>query len=332
MAKPVFITGATGLIGSALAMKLANSGEIVHALIRSPERAIGIRHKNIRFFEGELTDVGSVERAMQGCNRVFHLAAYARVWSPDSTIFDRVNYKAVVDLLRVAEKHGVEKVVVTSTAGVLGHSKKNQAADETAFGHPDYMTQYERSKARLEDYIRDRAEAGFPVVIVNPTRVYGPGVLSDSNGEVIVMQRYLKGQFRFLPGDGSSSGSYAFLDDVVDGHLLAMEKGRVGHRYILGGDNVSFTTFFETLARVSGKRYRMFPAPVPLLLGFARLQLFMAEKWGRYPLITPELVRKYTRNWDFSSEKAKQELGYRFISLEAGMERTLAWLKQEKHI
>ncbi len=330
MAKPIFITGATGMIGGRLAQVLAAQGETVHALVRDSNRARAIMHPNIRLFKGELTDIDSIQTAIKGCDRVYHLAAYAKAWARDATIFDRINYEAVLDLMDIAERNGVEKVVLTSTAGVLGHRKGLHPVNEEANGQMHLMTRYEQSKAKLEKAVQEKAAAGYPVVIVNPTRVYGTESLNDSNGLVVIMDSYLKGKFRFLPGDGSSMGSYAFLDDVVNGHIAAMEKGRTGHRYILGGENASFSSFFETWARVAGKKYKMFPTPVSLLMAFAHVQQFAADHFGRYPLITPELVRKYTLHWDFSSEKAKNELGYTFRPLAEGMERILSWLTKAR--
>jgi nucleoside-diphosphate-sugar epimerase len=244
-------------------------------------------------------------------------------------IFDKINYHAALDLLSIAEQNQIEKIVITSTGGVLGHSEQGKLVDEASRAKPETMTQYERSKAKLEKAVEQKVKEGMPAILVNPARVFGPGPLIDSNGEVVVMHRYLQGGLRFLPGDGSSTGSYVFLDDVVNGHILAMDKGRPGERYILGGENASFREFFDTIAKVAGKKYRMYPVPVPFLMGFARLQLFLAENFGRYPLITPELVRKYTKRWDFSSKKAQEELGYSFISMEEGVSRTLDWLKKE---
>lgn len=326
---PVFITGATGFIGEKLAVELAGRGEKVRALIRNRIKAKGLTHPNIELIEGNLDDPDTLKKGVEGCDRVFHLAAYAKAWSKDATMFERVNFHGSIRLLEVAKEQGVKKIVVTSTAGVLGHSKNGESIAEHHRGEHRLMTNYERSKAKLEQSIEQLVKGGFPVVTVNPARVYGPGPFSDSNGEVMVMQRYIKGRFRFLPGDGSSSGSYGYIDDVVEGHILAMEKGRIGERYILGGDNASFREFFNHIAIASNKKYKMYGVPLPLLMGFARLQLFMANNFGTRPIITPELVRKFSKQWNFSSEKAKRELGYSPRSLEDGIKDTLEWMKKD---
>ena len=326
---PTFLTGATGFIGSRLAETLLEQGEQVHALVRSPKKAQKLEAKGVRLFVGDLEDEQQMARAMEGCRRAYHLAAYAQAWAPDELKFDRINYEGGLRVMEKALQAGIEKLVLTSTGGVIGASQ-GRPADESQSGHPRHMTAYERSKAKLEKAVPEFLERGLPVVIVNPARVFGPGALGDSNGEVRVMQAYLKGSFRFLPGDGRSKGSYCFVEDVVQGHLGAMQHGRPGERYILGGDNASYREFFDTIGELAGKKRRMFPMPIPLIMLFARLQIWMANNFGRYPLITPELVRKYAQDWSFSSEKAKQELGYEPRSLEESIRLTLEWLEQEK--
>ncbi len=322
----IFVTGATGLIGSALVSRLVDEGFFVHALVRDPQKANTLAHPQVRLFTGDLDRRESIDVAIAGCSKAFHLAAFARAWSPDPEIFDRINFLGGLSVLHAARQAGVARVVVTSTGGVMGASPPGRVLDESAQGDPAHMTAYERSKARLEAYIRSNIGEGPEVVIVNPTRVFGPGALGDSNGEVVVMQRYIRGKFRFLPGDGSSTGSYVHVDDVVNGHLLAMQKGRPGERYILGGENASFRQFFDTIGRVSGRTYRMYGVPLPMLLAFSHAQIRMARMFGATPMITPELVRKYTRYWDFSSEKAIRELGYSYRPLEQSVGETLAWL------
>lgn len=324
----ILVTGATGFIGKPLTLELLKAGYAVHALVRNPGKAADLSHPDLTLFEGDLDRPESVRAAMEGCTQVYHLAAFAQAWSADGSVFDRINFAAGRSLLEAALQSGVERVVITSTGGVFGPSTGGKPNDETAVAQPSFMTAYERSKAKLEAVVPDFVHRGLEVVIVNPTRVFGPGPLIDANGETLVMQRYLKGSFRFLPGDGSSTGSYAYIDDVVRGHMLAMDHGRPGQRYLLGGENASFRTFFDTIGRLSGRRYSMYGVPTGALMLFAKTQLLLAGSFGIRPLITPELVRKYTQNWDFSVEKAKNELGYTHRSLEDSVRDTLAWMEQ----
>src|SRR5690606_34898976 len=129
--------------------------------------------------------------------------------------------------------------------------------------------------------------------VLNPTRVFGPGPLNKSNSMTILVKKYLQGKWRFIPGNGKAMGNYVFIDDVVQGHLLAMQSGIPGEKYSLGGSNASLVEFFNILSEVSGKHYQMLHLPFFLLRIFAEVQLFMAEHFGKNPAITPAWVRRY---------------------------------------
>ena len=245
----VLVTGATGFIGINLCKELVNRGFKVNALYRSIDKANYLNNKNINLYRGDVTDPKSLEEAMLNCDYVFHLAAYAQVWAKDSQMFHSINYTGTLNILNIALKVGVKKIVVTSTAGVFGPSEGRVINEETR-RKVDYFSLYERTKADAERLILERAAQGINVVIVNPTRVYGPGLLSTSNGVTRLIRLYIKGRFRFLPGSGNSIGNYVFIDDVVNGHLLALEYGKAGEKYILGGENVSYIDFFLSLCTI----------------------------------------------------------------------------------
>jgi len=322
----IFMTGATGFIGSHLASHLIESGQQVHAYVRNPEKVPDLAARGVRLFAGELDDKKAIVRAMEGCTFGYHLAAFAKVWDREQATFERINYGGGINVMEAAVEVGLQKLVLTSTGGVIGPST-GSPAHEGQSGHHDGMTAYERSKARLEQAVPGYIDRGLEVVIVNPARVFGPGLLSDSNSEVKLIRSYVNGRFRFVPGDGHARASYCDVEDVVHGHIAAMERGRCGERYLLGGDNVSYREFFDLVGQLSGKRYRLFGVPIPLLLGFAKFQVWMARNFGRYPLITPELVRKYAQDWSFSSDKARRELGYEPRPLDQTIQRTIDWLR-----
>jgi farnesol dehydrogenase len=218
--------------------------------------------------------------------------------------------------------------VFTSTAGVISPSQNGQPSDEYTPRWVDYFTDYERSKALAEKELLKLCQSNsLELVIVNPTRVYGPGLLSDSNGVTRMVKMYLEGRFRLLPGDGTSIGNYVYIDDVVEGHLAAMEKGTPGERYILGGENASFRQFFDILTQVSGKQLRLFNVPVGVMKFAARLMELRADLTGRAPLLTPPWVNKYLYHWELSSKKAAEELGYAPLPLAEGLRRTVEWLQ-----
>lgn len=317
----IFVSGATGFIGSRLALRLAEQGHTVHALYRSAHKAAVIQHPNIHLFRGDILDPASLDAAMAGCQQAYHVAAFARVWEKDPAIIYRQNIAGAAFVVQAATKAGAEKIVLTSTAGTLGPSGAG-VVDESA--QPErYFIDYESSKAIMEQMAQAFAQSGLHVVLVNPTRVYGPGVMSESNAVTKMMASYREGKWRIIPGNGKSVGNYVYVDDVVEGHILAMEKGRPGERYILGGENASYNEFFALLAELVGKRYAMLKLPVPIMLGVSSFLLLLAQLFGIRPAITPALARKYAQDFRVSSAKAIEELGYQPLSLREGMKRTL---------
>jgi farnesol dehydrogenase len=324
------ITGASGYIGSQLARRLASQGHQVHALYHSPSKARSLENTSgIRTFHGDILHAGSLREAVRGCDGVFHLAAYTKPWHRDPRTFQRYNLEGALNVFHAARAAGANRVVFTSTAGVINPS----------FGRPstedcprtiDYFTEYERTKAQAEDKARELSKAGMEIITVNPSRVYGPGLLSTGNGVTRMLSYYLQGRFRIIPGDGSSIGNYAYIEDVIKGHIQAMDQGRSGERYILGGDNISYNDFFDLLSDISGKHFRMFHIPFYLLHAAASLMEVRARLTGAEPLLTPPWVKKYGHNWELSSEKAERELEYAATPLELGLSKTVDWLEGQR--
>lgn len=321
----VFVTGATGYIGIQLVKRLSQSGAVVHALYRSDSKAGLIQFDGVKLFKGDLLDRECLVHAMKGCTQVYHVAAFAEVWAKDPGMFHRYNVEGTLLVIEAARTAGVKRIVVTSTAGILGHSDQDPV-DENSPVPSSFFTSYETSKYDMEQAIKSIYEPSPEIVIVNPTRVYGPGYLSKSNGMSLMIKKYLSGNWRFIPGDGERSGNYVYVEDVVSGHLLAMEKGRTGERYVLGGENISYMQLFDYVRESSGVRYRLYKVPLAILFAAAALMMMLSKITGKSPLIVPSWVRKLTHNWIVSSEKAKRELGYKPISAKEGIERTVKWV------
>jgi nucleoside-diphosphate-sugar epimerase len=324
----VLVTGATGFLGKQLAIRLAREGNRVHALYRSEEKIRGWEDPNILFFMGTLGDAGSIERAMKGCRQVFHVAGYASSWAKNSGIFYEENVGGTVNVLESALRQGVEKFVFTSTAGVLGPSGVGINTEDKSYDGR-HFTHYDRSKAEAENRVLEYFARGLQAVIVNPTRIYGPGNLSTSNALTRIIGRYLEGRWRIIPGDGSIIGNYVFIEDAVSCHILAMEKGRPGERYLAGGSNLTFNEFFEYLARISGIRRKLFRMPTGLMMFVAWAFGGLAHLTGLDPPITPAFVRRYRQNWVVSTAKAERELGYRPHSFEEGLGKTITWIRSQ---
>jgi nucleoside-diphosphate-sugar epimerase len=321
----IFVTGATGYIGNALAKKLADEGNVVHALCRNISAPV-LSYPGLKIFKGDITDKDSIQKAMAGCEQVYHLAAYARVWAKDPSLFYSLNVDATKNILDSAKNEGIRKIVFTSTAGTLGPSGQFPVKEEDErIGKP--FTAYEAAKTQAEALCREYCNKyGVHIVTVNPSRVYGPGIITESNAVTRLVKLYMAGKWKIMPGDGKRTGSYVYIDDIINGHILAMEKGRSGERYSLAGVNASYIEFFDLLSRITGKKISMYKLPVwAMLCAGQTLQLY-SNITGKAPLLTPPWIRKYYYDWSINSEKAQQELGYSFISLEEGLQKTVDWL------
>jgi len=336
-----FVTGANGFIGTRLIEALVRRGQPVRALSRRPNpRPIpppGLGWKDggplasplVEWVRGDITDRDSLLRGMEGCTQVYHLAAHAKNWAPDPAIFDEMNIQGMRNVFDAAARQGVQRVVWTSTMLTFGPTPRGLVYDEDSPRSTDrFFADYDRTKTIAEQEALRRAAEGFPVVIVNPARVYGPGHLTEGNSVALLIDQYDRGQVPFLLNLGKNVGNWVFIDDVVQGHLLAMEKGRIGQRYILGGENASLKQFFRLIDQVSGRRHFQVPVFRFSALAFAWFQKKRAEWFGIYPQITPGWVRMFLVDWAYSSEKAQRELGYRPTPLAEGLKITYEWLQR----
>ncbi|SFP98295.1 SDR family oxidoreductase [Parafilimonas terrae] len=322
----IFITGATGYVGNNLAKKLAGDGNIIHALCRDVNTPV-LQHSNIKIFKGDITDVDSMDEAMQGCEQVYHLAAYARVWAKDASTFYRLNVAGAKNVFDAALKNNINNIVFTSTGGTLGPSGRRPVKEEDRrIGKP--FTIYEATKTQAEELAKEYCNKyGLRIVTLNPPRIYGPGIITESNAVTRLVKLYMSGKWKIMPGDGKRTGSYVYIDDIVNGHILAMQKGRAGERYNLGGVNASYIEFFNLLAQITGGKHTLIKFPVWTMMFAGNVIELYSKLTGRPPLLTPPWIRKYYYNWDVDSSKAQRELGYSFISLEEGLKKTVEWLK-----
>ena len=329
----IFVTGATGFIGTKLVNELIQQGHVVHALTRVKSNREGLDHERIKLVQGDIMDRDSLIAGMKGCTHVFHLAAYAKNWAPDQKIFYDHNVVGMKNVFEAARQTGVERVIWTSTIVTFGPTTPGVIGDETMQRiTKKYYTEYEETKALAEQEAIKFAAEGFPVVIVNPTRVYGPGKLTEGNSVSLMIDQYDRGQIPILLNRGVNIGNYALVDDLVRGHILAMEKGRVGERYIIGGENASLKHFYELVDEVSGKKHFQINLPPRVGLGYGGIQKFAAEKFGIYPQITTGWVETFLQHWAFSCEKAERELGYTFTPLKEGIRLTYEWILQQRQL
>ncbi len=325
-----FLTGVTGFIGLELAKFLLQKGHIVHALVRSPGNPALPQNPNLVVFKGDVSDEKVIANAMQGCSYVFHLAGYTKPWSKDKSLPYKINVVGTRNVLNAALKNKAKRVVFTSTAGTLKPSDTDEEVDENSLIPLFYLTDYERTKREAEELCFSYITKGLDVVIVNPSRVYGPGQLNKSNSVTILIKKYIAGKWRFIPGSGKNTGNYVYIDNIVDGHILALGKGKKGERYILGGENVSFNELFKLIQDVSGKKYKLMHLPLWLMKAVSKIMLILAEGFDIEPLITPAWVKRYNQNRVITSKKAIAQLGYKITPLGAGIKKSIDWLEPEK--
>lgn len=320
------VTGANGFIGYELTKELISRNFEVNVLVRRTFPTMNT--DGITVFTGDLWNMRIIDEAMIGCDYVFHLAAYANIWSKDKTLAYRTNVEGTKNILDAALKNKVKKVVFTSSAATLPASVTNELVDETTPLPENYLTEYETTKRQAELLCTDFVKKGLDVVIVQPPRVYGPGFLNKSNSVTIMIKNYIRGIWRIIPGNGQSIGNYVYISDVVQGHVLAAQLGKAGEKYILGGENCSYNEFFSLLSEVSGKKITMFHFPMWLMMLIGKVEFFFAENFGKKPLITPPWVKRYAQNRGLSSQKAENQLGYRITPLKTGLVKTIEWSKE----
>jgi farnesol dehydrogenase len=327
----IFVTGATGFIGTKLVNELIQQGHTVHALSRATSNQSGLDRDGIKLVLGDLMNPDSLIAGMKGCTHVFHLAAYAKNWAKDPKIFYDQNVIGMRNVFDAAKKNNVERVVFTSTIVTFGPTPPGIVGDETMTRITEkYYTEYEETKAIAEQEALKMASEGFPVVIVNPTRVYGPGKLTEGNSVSLMIDQYDRGQVPILLNKGINVGNYAFVDDLVKGHILALENGQIGERYILGGENASLIKFFALVDLVSGKKHFQMNLPPRVGLAYGSIQKFAANTFGVYPQITTGWVDTFLQDWAYSCGKAERELGYKYIPLKEGIRVTYEWILQQR--
>jgi farnesol dehydrogenase len=335
----VFVTGASGFIGSRLLHELIRQGHTVHALVRrgKPEPPLGMplenhpdfADSNIHLVAGDILDRESLRRGMAGCSQVYHLAGHAKNWARDPQTYYDINVGGLRNVCEVARELGIQRIVWTSTMLTFGPTRPGQIGDETMPRiTPHFFTQYEASKVAAENEAAEFVRAGLPLVIVNPGRVFGPGHLNESNSVSLLINMYDRGQVPFLLGGGRNVGNWVLVDDVVQGLILAMQRGRIGEKYLLGGENASLKDFLRWVNVVSGKRHFQITIRRPGAMAYAWFQKQRAEWFGVYPQITPDWMRVFLTDWAYSSAKAERELEYHYTPLEGSIRRTYEWLQR----
>jgi len=325
------VTGATGFVGSAVARALLEAGHTVRVLVRPASDRRNLDGLAVDAVVGDLTDGPSLRTACAGCDALFHVAADYRLWTRDPQAMMAANVDGTRNILRAALDAGVSRIVYTSSVATLGVRPDGRSADETTPATlADMIGPYKRSKflaeeAVLEMVAGDRA----PVVIVNPSAPIGPyDIKPTPTGRMIVEAAAGR-----MPAYVDTGLNVVHVDDVAVGHLAAFERGRIGERYILGGENLTLRQILMAVAAITGKRPPLFRVPHGLILLIA----YAAEAWTRWsggeePFATVDGVRMARKKMFFKSEKAARELGYAPRPAAEALSDAIRWFRANGYL
>jgi len=323
------VTGATGFVGAAVARALLATGHEVRVLARPNSDRRNLAGLEVTVAEGSLEDGASLAAAVSGCRYLFHVAADYRLWVPDPEAMFRANVEGTRALMEAALAAGVERIVYTSSVATLGLDKDGIADETTPSGEGDMIGPYKRSKFLAEQVVHELvAERGLPAVIVNPSTPIGPGdVKPTPTGRIIV--EAAKGK---MPGYVDTGLNIVHVDDVAAGQLLAAERGKVGERYILGGENMSLAQILTDVASVVGRRPPSLKIPYAVVLPIAAGAELMARITGREPFASLDGVRMSRKKMYFSSAKAMRELGYAPRPAKDAIAEAIVWFEANGYL
>ncbi len=325
----VLVTGATGFIGGNLARELWRRGDDVRALVRPGSNRLTIENTGIAPIEGDILDRQSIDRAVEGCEAVFHVAAAYTFWSRDPAGVSRTNVAGTLNVLEAARQAGVSRTVYTSTVGTVGLVKDGLGDEDTPLDPKSLHGHYKRSKFQAEQEALALAAAGMPLVVVNPTAPVGPWDVKPTPTGKMVLD-FLR---RKIPAYLKTGMNLVDVADVVDGHILALEKGKSGERYILGNRNVSLKEIFDILSAQTGLPAPRIRVPYWLVVGAGYADRFVeGTLLRREPAIPVEGVLASKTPAYVSCEKAIKELGQPQRPIEYALKQAVDWFTEHGYV
>jgi len=326
MSEPVLVTGATGFVGAAVVRALLARGAAVRVLARPNSTRANLDGLPVEIATGSLEDTASLERAVVGCGALYHVAADYRLWVPDPAAMHATNVGGTRALLRAATAAGIKRIVYTSSVATLGLIKDGIADEDTPTALADKVGPYKQSKFLAEEEVRRLVrEEKVPAVIVNPSTPVGPGdVRPTPTGRMIV--EAASGR---MPAFVDTGLNIVHVDDVAAGHLQAFDRGQLGQRYILGGENLSLAQILAEIARIVGRKPPTVKLPRALIYPIA----LGAEAWarvsGREPFVTVDGLKMAAKHMFFTSAKAERDLGYRARPAQQALAEAVAYFRAQ---
>ena len=322
------VTGAAGFLGSHVTRQLVARGDDVRVLLRASSTNRAIADLPLEYVTGDLRDPASLDRAMKGVKRVFHVAADYRLWAKRKQDIYDSNVGGTKNLLEAAKRAGVERLIYTSTVATIAVDRPQHPNEFTDAKLEEMVGHYKRSKWMAEKEALGAAKSGLPVIVAMPTTPVGPWDWKPTPTGKIILD-FLNGK---MPGYVETGLNFVGVEECAAGHLLVAEKGKVGERYLLGGENLTLKAMLDALAKITGLRAPMLKIPHGLALGVAYANTAFSRLLGREPGIPIEGVKIARHMMFVDCSRAKRELGFQAGPVSAALERAVRWYEANDYI
>ncbi len=322
------VTGATGFLGSRVARQLVARGDEVRILMRPSSNNRAIADLSLEYVTGDLRDAASLERAMYGMKRVFHVAADYRLWSKNPQEIYDSNVGGTKNLLAAAEKAGVEQLIYTSTVATIAVDRPELPNEFTDAKLEEMIGHYKRSKWMAEQEVLQAAKNGAPVIVAMPTTPVGPWDWKPTPTGKIILD-FLNGK---MPGYVETGLNFVGVEECAAGHLLVSERGKIGERYLLGAENLTLKGLLDLLAKITGLRAPGMKIPHGVALGVAYVESAFSRLIGKEPQIPVEGVKIAQHKMFVDCSRAQKELGFQPESVATALERAVRWYQANGYV